>query len=458
MNTHGGLRNRLLWMQDAFQLTAADAVCQKTPYSFDVSVWEFFWPLMVGARLVVARPDGHRDSAYLAELFASQKITTVHFVPSMLAAFLGEPGLDRCVHLKRVICSGEALSFELAERFFARSQAELHNLYGPTEASIDVTFHQCRRGDARRMVPIGRPIANTQIYILDARGEPVPIGVTGELYIGGAGVGRGYLNRPALTAERFTANPFGAGRMYRTGDLARWLPDGEIEYLGRTDHQVKLRGFRIELGEIETVLRQHASVRDAVVVAREDAPGDQRLAAYLVLHEGQALDADALRGHAGDKLPGHMIPSSFTVLPAFPLTPSGKIDRRSLPAPDRARPERGYVAPRSPVEEALADIWKVVLGVDRVGAHDDFFALGGHSLLATEIAARVRVAFSVELPLKHIFAAPTLEALAKTIVSLKAEQVTGHELDDMLAKLEGLSEEEAAALLASDEVDEGGRR
>lgn len=289
MNTHRGICNRLLWMQDAYQLTASDRVLQKTPFSFDVSVWEFFWPLLTGAALVLARPRGQQDSAYVADLIAEQAVTTLHFVPPMLAVFLEERDLPvRCRSLRQVICSGEALPAELRDRFFATFPGDtpkLHNLYGPTEAAVDVTFWECRRADTDPNVPIGRPIANTQIYILDARGEPVPIGVPGELHIGGAGVARGYLNRPELTRERFRLDPFSAdpeARLYKTGDLACWRADGAILYLGRLDHQVKVRGFRLELGEIETALNAHPAVRESVVILREDQPGDRRLAAYVV--------------------------------------------------------------------------------------------------------------------------------------------------------------------------------
>ncbi|MDX2093226.1 MAG: amino acid adenylation domain-containing protein, partial [Kofleriaceae bacterium] len=281
MNEHRAVVNRLHWMQTAYRLDATDAVLQKTPFSFDVSVWELFWPLLVGARMVVARPEGHRDPSYLVEVIRAQQITTLHFVPSMLAAFLEGEGVESCTSLRRVVTSGEALAPAHVDRCFARlPAAELFNLYGPTEAAIDVTHWTCRPG--ANVVPIGRPIANIEIYLLDPSRQPVPVGVAGELYIGGVGVGRGYLNRAELTAEKFVASPFGAGRLYRTGDLARWLADGTIEYLGRIDHQVKIRGFRIELGEIEAVLAAHATVREVVVVAREDSPGDKRLVAYVV--------------------------------------------------------------------------------------------------------------------------------------------------------------------------------
>jgi amino acid adenylation domain-containing protein len=285
MNSHRGICNRLLWMQDEYHLDGRDRVLQKTPFSFDVSVWEFFWPLLAGARLVVARPGGHQDPSYLTRTIAEEGITTLHFVPSMLQVFLDDPNVGRCSSLKRVICSGEALPYELQQRFYRCLSAELHNLYGPTEAAVDVTAWPCPRDGARPIVPIGRPVANTQIFVLDSRLEPTPIGVPGELHIGGVQVGRGYLNRPDTTADKFIPDPFAGvpgARMYRTGDLCRFLADGNIEYLGRLDHQVKIRGVRVELGEIESVLAQHEAVREAVVVAREDLADDKRLVAYVV--------------------------------------------------------------------------------------------------------------------------------------------------------------------------------
>jgi amino acid adenylation domain-containing protein/FkbH-like protein len=284
-NVHEGIVNRLLWMQAEYKLNATDRVLQKTPYSFDVSVWEFFWPLMTGACLVVARPQGHKDPNYLVNLIADQNITTIHFVPSMLRIFLESEGVESCTSLRRVICSGEALPYDLQERFFVRLHAELHNLYGPTEAAVDVTYWECKPNSGRTLVPIGRPIWNTQIYILDRYLAPMPFGVAGELHIGGCGLARGYLKQPELTAEKFISDPFSSepgARLYKTGDLARLMPDGTIEYLGRIDHQVKIRGFRIELGEIEATLDSHPGVRQSVVLAREDQPGDKRLVAYVV--------------------------------------------------------------------------------------------------------------------------------------------------------------------------------
>ncbi len=280
MNTHRGICNRLLWMQEEYQLDGKDTVLQKTPASFDVSVWEFFWPLIAGAKLVLAKPRGHLDSNYLCDLIQSQQVTVMHFVPSMLRVFLQEPSLQRCASLRDVICSGEALPADLQHQFFERLDAKLHNLYGPTEAAVDVTYWQCQRGDSRTTVPIGRPVANTQIHLLDEDLQPVPLGDSGELHIGGVQVARGYLNRPELTREKFIPDPFSddpEARLYKTGDLARYLSDGNIEYLGRIDGQVKIRGFRIELTEIESVLGTHPAIRQAAVADKEYGPGDRRL-------------------------------------------------------------------------------------------------------------------------------------------------------------------------------------
>ncbi|MCU1259742.1 MAG: non-ribosomal peptide synthetase, partial [Bryobacterales bacterium] len=423
-NVHEAIVNRLLWMQATYPLNGTDRVLQKTPYSFDVSVWEFFWPLMTGACLVVARPGSHKDPDYLVKLIAESNITTVHFVPSMLRIFLESAGVERCTSLRRVICSGEALPFELQERFFERLGAELHNLYGPTEAAVDVTYWHCRSNSGRAMVPIGKPIWNTQIYILDAHRQLAPIGVPGELHIGGVGLARGYLKRPELTAEKFIHDPFSqepGARVYKTGDLARFLPDGNIEYLGRIDFQIKLRGFRIELGEIEAVLAQHPAVSECVVIAREDVPGDKRLVGYVVPSANQSTRASELGTWVKQKLPEYMTPAVFVELERFPLTSNGKVDRRNLPEPEYRRLETAgaFAGPRTPAEEMIAGIWAEVLKLDRVGVADNFFELGGHSLSATQVVARARAAFGIEVPLRVLFEAPTLRALAESIHQLE---------------------------------------
>jgi amino acid adenylation domain-containing protein len=418
-NVHEGIVNRLLWMQDMYKLTGEDRVLQKTPFSFDVSVWEFFWPLLTGATLVVARPGGHRDPAYLVNLIAEHRITTLHFVPSMLSIFLESTGLERCHSVRQVFASGEALPFELQQRFFERLGAELHNLYGPTEAAVDVTYWHCSRNSQRSIVPIGRPIANTQIYILDPGLQPVPIGIPGELHIGGIGLARGYLNRPDLTAEKFIPNSFSeipGARLYKTGDLARFLADGNIEYLGRTDFQVKLRGLRIELGEIEAVLAEHAGVLQSVVVVREDNPGDKRLVAYLIAAPGKELQVESLRADLKKRLPEYMLPSRFVVLEKFPMTTSGKVDRKALPAPPVDR-EKGstIVLPRNQVESRLADLFASVLRLPSVGVTDNFFDLGGHSLLAGRLLAQVNESMDRKIPLSALFRGATVESLAQLI-------------------------------------------
>ncbi|MFQ4146580.1 amino acid adenylation domain-containing protein [Chlorogloeopsis sp. ULAP02] len=425
MNTHRGICNRLLWMQEAYQLTSTDRVLQKTPFSFDVSVWEFFWTLLNGARLVVAKPGGHRDSTYLVKLIIQEQITTIHFVPSMLQVFLDSRDVKQCSSLKRVICSGEALPLDLQARFFQCLQCELHNLYGPTEAAIDVTAWQCQKESNLRTIPIGRPVANTQIYILDSHLQPVPIGVVGELHIGGVQVARGYLNRPDLTQEKFIANPFGKAQencLYKTGDLARYLSDGNIEYIGRSDYQVKIRGLRIELGEIENALSHHCHVREVVVIVRCDRPGDQQLVAYITT-EQEKPTPESLREFLKQKLPDYMVPVAFVILEVLPLTPSGKLDRRALPKPNlfSFSQNQGSVLPRNDTERELAKIWLDILNIQSVGVRDNFFEIGGTSLSAIYLIAAIEQQFGKELPLSMLLTNPTIEQLAK-VLHLSSEQ------------------------------------
>ncbi|AZC82780.1 non-ribosomal peptide synthetase [Pseudomonas chlororaphis] len=419
INEHRAVVNRLLWMQDQYRLSAEDAVLQKTPFSFDVSVWEFFWPLMTGARLVMARPEGHKDPAYLCEVIQAERISTLHFVPSMLDVFLAHGDVTRSAGLVRVLCSGEALPGSLVRRFKAQLPgSELHNLYGPTEAAVDVTAWNCA-GPVEQVpdnTPIGKPIANTRLYLLDEQLQPVPLGVVGELYIGGVQVARGYLHRPELTAERFLKDPFSntaQARMYRTGDLGRYLADGTIEYLGRNDDQVKIRGLRIELGEIQARLTQFPDVKEAVVLAREDVPGDKRLVAYYTTGlSSERLETEALRSHLLEQLPEYMVPALFVHLPALPLSPNGKLDRKALPAPDlESLRVREYEAPIGDTEILLARIWAELLNVERVGRHDHFFELGGHSLLAVSLIGRLRQE-GMEADVRALFEQPTLAGYA----------------------------------------------
>ncbi|GAA3375592.1 hypothetical protein GCM10020367_43990 [Streptomyces sannanensis] len=417
---HSGIVNRLLWMQDRYRLGADDRVLQKTPFGFDVSVWEFFWPLLTGSGLVVAKPGGHRDPAYLAEEIVARGVTTVHFVPSMLDAFVQDPAAARCAGtLRRIICSGEALPETAADRATELTGAPVHNLYGPTEASVDVTHWDCRPGEGP--VPIGRPIWNTQVYVLDPALQPVPPGVVGELHLAGDQLARGYAGRAALTAERFVADPFGepGSRMYRTGDLVRWREDGALEYLGRADDQVKIRGLRIELGEIETVLAGADGVAHARVVVLLDGSGEKQLVAYVV-PEGEPPAVDGLRAAVAAVLPGYMVPSAFVTLDELPLTVNGKLDRRALPAPRFSSAGTGR-EPGTVTEQLLCAAFAEVLGLDRVGADDSFFDLGGHSLSAARLVNRVRTVLGAEIAVRSVFAAPTPAALAGLLAGRRLE-------------------------------------
>ncbi|HEX8272438.1 MAG TPA: amino acid adenylation domain-containing protein [Longimicrobiaceae bacterium] len=391
-----------------------DTLLAVTTLAFDISVLELFAPLARGARVVLADRATAADPAALSALLAASGATVMQATPAtwsmlLLAGWEGRPGL-------RVLSGGEALPGELADRLRERC-AEVWNLYGPTEATVWATAHRVERSEP--VVPLGGPLANTRAYVLDRRLVPVPVGVPGELYLAGAGVARGYHGRADLTAERFLPDPAAGAagaRMYRTGDRARWRQDGTLEFLGRTDQQVKVRGYRIEPGEVEAALRALPGVREAVVVAREDVAGERRLVGYVVLAAGAGLDEAGLRDRLRESLPDYMVPSAFVALEALPLTPNGKLDRAALPAPEAVGAgAREYVAPRGPTEEALAEIWAEVLRRDRVGAHDDFFALGGHSLMATQVISRVRGRLDAELQLRDLFAASTLEAFARRV-------------------------------------------
>jgi len=405
MTEHRAICNRLLWMQDAYKIGETDTVLQKTPYTFDVSVWEFFWPLFTGARLVIARPQGHKDSRYLIDIIQRQKITTLHFVPSMLQLFLEEfleEDARLCDSLRRVICSGESLSLELQKHFFSRFNCDLHNLYGPTEAAVDVSYWHCEPKSQLPIVPIGRPISNIRLYILSSRLQPAPPGVPGELHIGGSGLARGYHNRPELTAKKFIPDPFShdpKARLYKTGDLARYMPDGAIEYIGRIDNQVKIRGNRVELGEIEVVLKRHPSVRDAIATTWKDQFGDLSISAYVISEEKTVSDRELL-GYLKEKLPDYMIPATFATLDRFPLTSSGKIDRRTLPSPSQIRAQNRtkiqtdlssiYVRPRTTEEEALTSIWENILDIKQVGIDDNIFDIGADSIRCIRFISRAK--------------------------------------------------------------------
>jgi amino acid adenylation domain-containing protein/FkbM family methyltransferase len=416
---HRGVVNCLSWLQREFPIGTGDAVLVKASLSFDASVWEMFWPLIVGSKAVIASPGGHRDATYLAKAIPERKVTVCHFVPSMLRVFVDEPGIASIECLDRVLCGGEALPPETMADFLAGSRAELHNFYGPTETSIGCADWRCSLDFSRANLPIGRPIANTRLYILDRRLSPVPIGISGELNIAGECVAMGYLGRADLTADKFVPDlgcETPGARMYKSGDLCRYLATGEVEFLGRIDHQVKIRGFRIELAEVEMVLVRHESVSECLVLARGDLGADKRLVAYVIGAAGRAITSSELRSFARDKLPAFMVPSSFVLLDQLPLMPNGKVDRRALPLPDIAGfLDDEYRPPRGAVEELLASIWQEVLGAERVGRDANFFDTGGHSLLATQVVSRIRDAFRVEIPLRNIFERPVLAELAQAV-------------------------------------------
>jgi amino acid adenylation domain-containing protein/FkbM family methyltransferase len=420
--THGALVNFLESMRQQPGITSKDTLLAVTTLSFDIAGLELYLPLTVGARVVMMRREAAANGRELSEKVTGSGATIMQATPATWRLLL-ESGWQGSKQLK-ILCGGEALPRELANELLDRC-GSLWNMYGPTETTIWSTVYPVYSSDGAILV--GRPIANTRLYILDRYLQPVPIGVSGELCIGGAGVTRGYINRPELTAEKFITDPFSSesgARLYKTGDLARYLPDGNIEFLGRIDHQVKIRGFRIEPGEIEAVLSQHAAVREAVVVSREDVPGEKRLVAYLVLSKNSGSTTSELRGFLQQKLPDYMIPSVFVFLESLPLTPNGKIDRRALPAPDHARPEmeEGYVAPRTLIEELIAEIWAEVLKLEKIGIHDNFFDLGGHSLVATQVISRARESFQVELPLRRLFESPTIAGLAERIEEVRRQE------------------------------------
>jgi acyl-coenzyme A synthetase/AMP-(fatty) acid ligase/acyl carrier protein len=449
MTSHEAALNMVLWMQSAYAMTTSDKLLQKTSFSFDASVWEFFWPLLTGATLVVAKPYGDKDAAYMVKTTCEENVTVLQMVPSVLQMVVEQEGFDRCRSLRHLFSGGEALSAAVCEKFFERlPEARLTNVYGPTETAMHVTIWDCERGGKHRVIPIGRPVGNTQTYVLDNQMQPVPIGVAGELYIGGVQVARGYVNRPDLTAARFVPDPYGpepGGRLYRTGDRARYRDDGGIEFLGRIDHQVKIRGYRIELGEIETVLGQHPGVAEALVMAREDVPGDKRLAAYVVPRSEDGLKIGELRNYLMARLPDYMVPSAFVLLDKLPLMSNGKVDRNALPPPEHTRQglEQEYVAPRNEVEEKVAAVFSEVLGVEKVGAEDNFFLLGGHSLSATQVVIRILEVLQADIPLRCVFETPTVAGLA-----LAAEQNRRQPEEDRIEVISRPSAEEAEPLEA----------
>jgi amino acid adenylation domain-containing protein len=439
---HRGVTNVIEASIKLFGVDTNSRILQGASLSFDASVLEIFMALLGGATLCVASQGA--SGPELAQLLRDHAITTIAITPSLLDTI---PDAEYPA-LKTIIMGGEASSAATAARWSRGRQ--LFNAYAPTEATVYATTMQFAESEDR-IPPIGWPIPNIQVYLLDQHLRPVPIGITGEIHVGGVGLARGYLNRPGLTAERFVPDPFSrmpGARLYKTGDLARFVATGEIEFAGRVDQQVKVRGFRIELGEIETVLNQHPGVREAVVVAREDAPGGKRLIAYVVASEESPPTTSELRDYLKRTVPEYMVPSSFVVLEALPLTATGKVDRNALPVPEQARPELAqvYVAPRTAVEEVICGVFSEVLQVEPVGVRDSFFELGGHSLLATQVVSRVRVAFQVELPLRTLFEEPTAERLAEAIFNDREDRERVEHTAELLLKLSALSDEDAAKL------------
>jgi acyl-coenzyme A synthetase/AMP-(fatty) acid ligase len=420
-------------------------VAQLASLSFDASVLEIFTALLSGAALYLVKRETLLLGSDLSEFLRENAITTMAIPPSLLDTI---PSGDYPA-LRSIVIGGEACSAETAARW---SRARLFfNAYAPTETTIYATTMLCAEGERQRP-SLGRPIQNMQVYLLDQNGQPSPLGVPGELYLGGAGVARGYLNRPELTAERFVPHAFSTepgARLYRTGDLARFLADGNIEFLGRTDHQVKVRGFRIELGEIEKALGEHPLVREVAVMARDDRPGEKRIVAYVLPHEGQLPSITVLRRHLKGKLPDYMLPSSFVIVEAMPLTETGKIDRPALPAPEDARPElaQKYVAPRSALEQVLAGIFAETLKIERVGIYDNFFELGGHSLLATQVTSRIRQLLSVNFPLRKLFDDPTVGGMAEALSHDSGDRLRIEHVAELLLQVAKMSEEEAAGML-----------
>lgn len=455
MVPHRGVCNYLMWRCDYFPLTATDRVLQTSSFSFDDSVWELFEPLSVGATVIIPESHESHDVFQLVALLARHRVTAACFVPSLLEALIEEPGFASCRDLRRVTTGGETLSAQLKNRFIGQTSCRLYNGYGPTEATIAATFFRCDGHLGEAPVPIGRPITNAQIYILDANLYPLPPGVPGEIYIGGAGVCRGYLNNPESTAEKFLPDPFTREpdrRLYRTGDWGRYLRDGNIEFVGRRDRQVKIRGHRVELDDVERALGRHPDLRQAAVTVAEPRPGDKRLVAhYVTVARSAGCTAHDLRSFLNVQLPSHMVPSAFVRLDSLPLTRNGKVDRQAL-ALSRELEQvllSEYAPPRSALEQALVALWTDVLGTSPVGIRDDFFELGGHSLLATRLMSRLRESFGVELQLRTLFEYPTIEDFARFLLS----QMAPAELGDALHDIEALSEGEVKSVLLADMTD-----
>jgi amino acid adenylation domain-containing protein len=462
MVEHAQVVRLLAATDDDFHFGPEDVWTLFHSYAFDFSVWELWGALAYGGRLVIVPSLCARSPKDFYALLCREQVTVLNQTPSAFRSLISAQD-EQAHRLRYVIFGGEALELHALAPWIERNdpqQTRLINMYGITEITVHATYRAITREDVEsgRGSVVGRGLPDLRVYILDRYGEPVPVGVTGEIYVGGAGVARGYLHRPKLTAERFLCDPFQVdptARMYKSGDLGKWLPDGTIEYLGRNDFQVKIRGFRIELGEIEAKLAQQPGVRDAVVIAREDIPGNKRLVAYLTTQEGGSVVAAELRNALAKELAEYMVPSAFVQLTHLPLTPNGKLDRQALLAPDQhAVAARAYEAPQGEVEETMAVIWQELLGLQRVGRHDDFFELGGHSLLAVQLVARLRHACRVDVPLAALFHKPQLALLAGFVLSLQVETFLGDDLETIQQELDSMSEEELLAILEKDAIRE----
>ena len=449
LGLHRGAVNRFNWMWTRYPFADGDVCCQKTSLSFVDGVWEVFGPLLRGVPTVIFNDDVVKDTDRFIDELARHGVTRLVLVPSLLRVILGARDVEsKLAKLNYCVCSGEALPAELARTFQQRlPHCILLNLYGSSEASADATYHEVAKEQDGSTISIGRPLSNVQVYILDDNLQPLPVGARGELYVGGDALARGYIQRPDLTAERFVPDAFGGragGRLYRTGDIARLLANGDIEFLGRVDHQVKVRGYRIELEEIEAVLKEHAAVREAIVMAREDVPGDVRLIAYLVAEQS---DDRELREHLRRHLLDYMMPAAFVFVDALPLTPNGKVNRQALPAPQTSTaPQHSFEPPRNTTEQEIADLWTEVLAVERVGIDDNFFELGGHSLLATQMISRVRMNFGIDLDLRKFFLSPTVRNLADLVEQNLFATADQTKLAGMLELLDDLQEDEAKKL------------
>ncbi|CAH9061866.1 D-alanine--D-alanyl carrier protein ligase [Pseudoalteromonas sp. CIP111854] len=450
---HQGLVNLVQWLEKQYPLQPSDRVLQKTPYNFDVSVWEFIWPMICGATLVIAKPEGHKDARYLTQIIEQQQISHLHFVPSMLSLMLSDGDWRRCQSVKQVFCIGEALNYELQQNFFAQpgQKAQLHNLYGPTEASVVVSHWQCQPEPERKLVPIGKPLQNTQLLVLDRNHKLAPMGAEGELYIGGVCLALGYLNRPDLNATQFIKHPFATQqneRLYRTGDLVRILEDGNFDYISRLDDQVKIRGLRIELGEIESVLNQHQAINTAQVAVKMNTRSEPNLVAYVMLQQQSKANTDIrllrakLKEHLNALLPSYMVPEHYVVIEQWPLTSNGKINKSLLPEPNFIDHKKHTLMATTDTEHKLVEIWSQLLNLPskQVGIDSNFFELGGHSILAMKLISVIEAQFNLSLSLNSLFNSPTIQSIAQQIEDIQGLQ--SNELDFMEQLLNEFEDQE----------------